>query len=245
MYQLTIRIARPGTSGTPDASRSAEGGAWTSQPIIIIIIIITLIIIIVYCCLLCMFVYCVCGCLFSLLLIGCSVRSFRGAKDIARAAPERPSLWDNCIWYTYYYLILINNTTSNMYIYIYICICVYMCVYILHVRLPMIYVISLHIIMYQKGRFIPPKPELSYLLFFDTTPFICLWQPGVGAELAAFWMAAAACATATGTAGLLTSMMWGWLLWSVTSWKDEGRCSITFSFVRYLVLLVYCVCVSC
>ena len=49
-----------------------------------------------------------------------------------------------------------------------------MCVYILHVRLPMIYVISLHIIMYQKGRFIPPKPELSYLLFFDTTPFICL-----------------------------------------------------------------------
>ena len=27
---------------------------------------------------------------------------------------------------------------------------------------------------YQKGRFIPPKPTLSYLLFFDTTPFICL-----------------------------------------------------------------------
>ena len=28
---------------------------------------------------------------------------------------------------------------------------------------------------YQKGRFIPPKPMLLYLLFFDTTPFICLW----------------------------------------------------------------------
>ena len=27
---------------------------------------------------------------------------------------------------------------------------------------------------YQKGRFIPPKPKLSYLLLFDTTPFICL-----------------------------------------------------------------------
>ena len=28
---------------------------------------------------------------------------------------------------------------------------------------------------YQKGRFIPAKPPtLSYLLFFDTTPFICL-----------------------------------------------------------------------
>ena len=27
---------------------------------------------------------------------------------------------------------------------------------------------------YQKGRFIPPEPKISYLLFFDTTPFICL-----------------------------------------------------------------------
>ena len=27
---------------------------------------------------------------------------------------------------------------------------------------------------YQKGRFIPPKSKLSYLLLFDTTPFICL-----------------------------------------------------------------------
>ena len=30
---------------------------------------------------------------------------------------------------------------------------------------------------YQKGRFIPPKPKSSYLSFFDTTPFICLWAP--------------------------------------------------------------------
>ena len=27
---------------------------------------------------------------------------------------------------------------------------------------------------YQKGRFIHPKPKLLDLLFFDTTPFICL-----------------------------------------------------------------------
>ena len=27
---------------------------------------------------------------------------------------------------------------------------------------------------YQKGRFIPPKPKSSYLMLFDTTPFICL-----------------------------------------------------------------------
>ena len=36
---------------------------------------------------------------------------------------------------------------------------------------------------YQKGRFIPPKPKLSYVLLFDTTPFICLWylfSPGAG-----------------------------------------------------------------
>ena len=27
---------------------------------------------------------------------------------------------------------------------------------------------------YQKGRCIPPKPKCSYLVLFDTTPFICL-----------------------------------------------------------------------
>ena len=30
---------------------------------------------------------------------------------------------------------------------------------------------------HQKGRFIPPKPKLLYLLFVDTTLFICLWSP--------------------------------------------------------------------
>ena len=36
---------------------------------------------------------------------------------------------------------------------------------------------------YQKGRFVPPKTKSLYVLFVDTTPFICLWHVPKTADL--------------------------------------------------------------